>query len=690
MRNAHELSRRYAIDPAYSQGHRRPAANGLSLFSRNRKGPAWLYHPGDLEACVLIRLRHEAFRACRYVGHPGRFRAFSAILYARRTFVLKKVPASCRVSVCFAGVIEMNVNGKQVLNAQGAPTPAWHTLSLRPYLRAGDNTIQIRLHQVHEPPTFALRSPLLKTDDAWQVSPDSLTWQRPTCVPFEGLRAFPHQETLPALRLTPKARTGDVHDFGVELLGRPEVTVRRPSQTPSFSPGESTAEALNTDPVSQEQSVVPSRAGEGTVTTRDEMALRYLRVRTARKQDLLDVGFRASLYPTRYRGAFACSDESLNRIWMHAAYTLRLCMREVFVDGIKRDRLGWVGDLSLSLLSNAYTFAECDIERRSLTALYGADPAVCEFNGIIDYTLLWVVGLWTHLLHHDDPACLREMRAKLYSLMEILEAKEDRHGLLPSSRFGWIFIDWAPVVRTGHSSCLQLIYVMALEAARRIAEFDDDPARARRYEHKADRLRRQCRQAFWDGRRGVFVDNRADGKRGTSISRHANFLAFLSGTVGRREYGRILERMDSLQEVIPTGTPYMMALESMALCRAGHADRMLTVLRDYWGGMLDRGACTFWEAYDAKADPAQALAFYGRPFGKSLCHAWSAGPAFLLPGELLGIRPLTPGWRQFTVEPNLGDLEWACATVPTPHGDIQVEVEGRRVSVHAPRGTIRE
>ncbi len=690
MRDAHKLARGCVIDPAYSRGRPQPAAEGLSLFSRHKGGLAWLYQPGDLDAFLLTRLRHEAFRACRYVGHPGRFRSFSAVLYARRSFALRTAPRSCKLSICFSGVIELCVNGRQVLHMQSPSLPSWHKVDLRPHLKKGDNAVQIRLHQIHEPPTFVLRSTILQTNAGWEVSPDGMVWQAPSALPFEGLRAFPHQERLPTMRLLPKSQSGEVYDFGVELLGRPEATVRPETASPIFGPGESVAEAMNTNPVSQEQSVVSVRQDSGRFASRDEMAMRFLRVRTLKKQDLRNVAFRASWYPTRYRGAFACSDEKLNRIWMHAAYTLRLCMREVFVDGIKRDRLGWVGDLSLSLLGNAYTFAERDIERRSLTALYGADPAACEFNGIVDYTLLWVISLWTHLLYHDDTAYLREKGAQLYALMRVLEAKEDAHGLLPSASFPWIFIDWAPVAKIGHSSCLQMMYAMALDAARRVAQLDGASAHAAHYGRKADRLRQQCRQWFWDGRRGLFVDNRADGKRGAAVSRHANFLAFLSGTVGKREYSRMLHRMAAAQHVIAVGTPYMMALESMALCRAGHAGRMLTMLRDYWGGMLDRGACAFWEAYDAKDSTAQALAFYGRPYGKSLCHAWSAGPAFLLPGELLGIRPRAPGWSRFTVEPNLGELEWACATVPTPHGDIQVEVEGSRVSVRAPKGTVWE
>lgn len=45
-------------------------------------------------------------------------------------------------------------------------------------------------------------------------------------------------------------------------------------------------------------------------------------------------------------GKFECDDELVNEIWSTAAYTLRLCLQNGYIwDGIKRDRLVWIGDL---------------------------------------------------------------------------------------------------------------------------------------------------------------------------------------------------------------------------------------------------------------------------------------------------------------------------------------------------------
>ena len=62
--------------------------------------------------------------------------------------------------------------------------------------------------------------------------------------------------------------------------------------------------------------------------------------------------------------------------------------------------------------------------------------------------------------------------------------------------------------------------------------------------------------------------------------------------------------------------------------------------------MLDKGALIFWEAFDPDEEDKGITSFYDRPYGRSLCHAWSAGPCQLLPETVLGICPIADGWRE--------------------------------------------
>lgn len=129
-----------------------------------------------------------------------------------------------------------------------------------------------------------------------------------------------------------------------------------------------------------------------------------------------------------------------------------------------------------------------------------------------------------------------------------------------------------------------------------------------------------------------------------------------------------------------------------ALGKAGETTAALDMIRQYWGGMLDVGATTFWEDFDlawtentGRIDepvPAGKKDIHG-DFGAhcyvgyrhSFCHGWAGGPTAFLSHRVLGIRPAAPGFAKVRIAPDLGDLKWVEGTYPTPKGLIKVRHE---------------
>lgn len=126
--------------------------------------------------------------------------------------------------------------------------------------------------------------------------------------------------------------------------------------------------------------------------------------------------------------------------------------------------------------------------------------------------------------------------------------------------------------------------------------------------------------------------------------------------------------------------------ELEALCMLGEYRHVLKEIRDYWGGMLNLGATSFWEKYNPDETGTEHLAMYGRPFGKSLCHAWGASPIYLLGKYYLGVKPEKEGYKEFSIRPVLGDLKWMEGSVPTPKGDIKVYMDKKQIKVSATEG----
>lgn len=103
-------------------------------------------------------------------------------------------------------------------------------------------------------------------------------------------------------------------------------------------------------------------------------------------------------------------------------------------------------------------------------------------------------------------------------------------------------------------------------------------------------------------------------------------------------------------------------------------------------GMLKEGATSFWEKYNPEETGTQHLAMYGRPYGKSLCHAWGASPIYLLGKYYLGVKPVKEGYKEFAIAPVLGGLKWMEGTVPTPNGNIHVYMNSKTMKVKATEG----
>ena len=78
-----------------------------------------------------------------------------------------------------------------------------------------------------------------------------------------------------------------------------------------------------------------------------------------------------------YRGSFRCNDETLNRIYDTAAYTVHLCMQESLWDGIKRDRMVWVGDMHPEILAIRTVFGDCKIVEDSILDIAKNNPLPC-------------------------------------------------------------------------------------------------------------------------------------------------------------------------------------------------------------------------------------------------------------------------------------------------------------------------
>ena len=382
-------------------------------------------------------------------------------------------------------------------------------------------------------------------------------------------------------------------------------------------------------------------------------------------------------------GSFKCSDERLNKIWETGAYTVKLNMQDYLWDGIKRDRLVWLGDLHPEVMTVSNVWGKHDVVRRTLDFAKADTPLPGWMNGFSSYSMWWLLIHRDYYLHHGDMAYLKDNRDYILGLVKQLDECVDANG--EEQMTGVRFLDWPTsempdVIHDG----LQSLTYMTLDAALQIAGWLDDK--------EMDAVASKCME-----RMDKFNIKRTDASQAVS-------LCLLSGLSKDRQKdcGKLLDNG------INSFSPFYGYYAVEALAENGHIDKAMDMISDYWGAMIDLGGTTFWEDLnypdtknaarideivpDGKYDiHSQGGAYCYVGLRLSMCHGWGAGPTPWLQRHVLGVKPVEPGCKTIEVKPNLGNLAFAEGTVPTPYGPVSVKARkdesGKTVvSVKAPKG----
>ena len=484
---------------------------------------------------------------------------------------------------------------------------------------------------------------------------------------------------------------GALYDFGRETFGY--LKVRGLRGTIHVYYGESREEALDKEHC---ETLDVLTAADADTVVAGSKAFRYVyieRVGGACYEEVL-MDYEYAPHDAAHSGTFRCSDELLNRIWEVAAYTMDLTTREFFMDGIKRDRWTWSGDAIQSYLMNYYLRFDTECVKRTIRQLRGKDPVTAHVNTIMDYTFYWFKSVLDYYQYTGDTAFVSEMWPRMVTLMDYVLGRTNRDGMAEGKADDWLFIDWVdfPMHKRGTLCFEQILLYKALETMAVCAQlvsshggysatlFHPD------YAALSTALRNRIKQTFWSYGQKAYLHAIEDGRLNPQVTKFPNMFAILYGLSYEEERKEIMKSVMLNPAVDPITTPYMRFYELETLCMDGRLTEVLQEMRDYWGGMLGEGATSFWEKYVPTERGTQHLAMYGRPYGKSLCHAWGASPIYLLGKYYLGVRPTKPGYAEYEVHPALGGLDWLEGDVPMPGGSIHVRMDRRQVTVSATAG----
>lgn len=366
-----------------------------------------------------------------------------------------------------------------------------------------------------------------------------------------------------------------------------------------------------------------------------------------------------------YLGSFKSSNPRLDSIWITGAYTTHLNMQEFLWDGIKRDRLVWLGDFHPELVTINKVFGYNEVVPNSLDLACEQYPLPQWMNGMSSYSM------WYLIIHHDwymqnaDLDFLNKHRDYIVGLIDLIDSKIEEDGTETLSPFR--FLDWPSSPNSeGVEAGYRALLVWALKDAQKLCEILGEPESAATCVSAIKKLNQKI--------------------KGHNDLKQAAALMAVAGIMKPEKASNEVIAVDGAKRFSTFYGLYMLD----ALSMAGMHDQALKIISEYWGGMLDMGATTFWEDFNiewmensARLDeftPEGMNDIHG-DFGDycypsyrhSFCHGWSSGVTSWLTENVLGVTVVEPGCKTINIKPFLGDLEWAEGTFPTPYGVVKIK-----------------
>ena len=270
-------------------------------------------------------------------------------------------------------------------------------------------------------------------------------------------------------------------------------------------------------------------------------------------------------------GTFECSDALLNRIFETSVRTAHLCMQDYLWDGIKRDRLVWMGDMHTEVMTILSVYGNQGVVTKSLDFLKAHTPPKDWMNGMPTYSLWWIVVNRDWYLYTGDKAYMMAQKAYLEALVPRLFSLIDENGceIMPGK-----FLDWpSSADKKACHEGVQGLMKMAMDAAAQLLDAMGNKELSEACAKVAESMKKHIPEASSFKSAGAvmtisgILDAEKAEKERLSVGGAKGYSSFMGG--------------------------YIMEARAMA----GSVKGALEDARDFWGGMLKMGATTFWEDF---------------------------------------------------------------------------------------------
>lgn len=403
----------------------------------------------------------------------------------------------------------------------------------------------------------------------------------------------------------------------------------------------------------------------------------YFEIKTIRSAENSDT--------REFIGDFECDDPLINEIFSVAKHTLRLCLQNgYFWDGIKRDRLVWIGDLYPEMLAGRCLFGNVKETISSLEFSKETTPLPNWISTMPAYSLWWIINAYDEYFYSGNADFIVKTADYTYGIIKMVNDLVNENGF---TNFPSDFIDWPTAYLEGESENRK-----------------EDRLTGMRYltllcAKKAKEILTIANYDFSDC--DNIISKLGNAKNEVKEYKQIAGLGVLTGDLNE----------NNLKVLLKDGANGLSTFMSYPILKGisafGRHNDAIEIMKAYYGGMLSVGATSFWEDFDIKwlencyridempvENKIDIHGDYGaycyKGFRHSFCHGWSAGVIPYLIEEIAGIKIAQVGCKKIEIKPNLANLTYVNAKFPTPFGVIEVKhekVNGEiKTSINAPQG----
>lgn len=411
------------------------------------------------------------------------------------------------------------------------------------------------------------------------------------------------------------------------------------------------------------------------------LACRYLEVFAHGGVSVVhSIGLHRVEYPLHYN-ELQFNYSFYNKIYEASQRTLMLCMHEHYEDCPWREQALYGMDSRNQMIAGYYAFGETDMPRESLKLLAQSqrDYGLFELTApstfqktIPSFSLAWVCALTEYVLFSGDIDFAKEMYPVAKKVLAFFETDTEKNLIItPSGDDFWHLYEWTEGMniwglngKLRYDAPLNALFMLAIRNYVKLCSWIKNDAEVSWAQEKIDTIYKGFHQAFYCEEKKAYK---------TYIDENTPHFAQLTqawalcGGCVPDDYKDVIRKSITNSELVESSLSHSI-YKYDALMQDGdtYAEFVLRDIESKWGDMLYQGATTFWETILGEKDFDRA---------GSLCHGWSAIPAYIFWRYVLGVYPTSPGFETMSVKPECGDKFQAEGTLKTPLGTFKAILE---------------